>query len=159
MRRPQILCVFAAALIIAASLLPAPARAQADQLHTATAQELAVVKVLLAQQEYWNSGNLVGFVGAYKDSPDTLFIGTTAILHGSVQIFDDYRRQYPNKELMGNLTYSEFSVVPLGENFAACTGKYRLNRSKKNGGNAEGSFSVIMEKTSIGWRIILDHAS
>ena len=45
-----------------------------NPLHTATRQELDIIKVLLAQENAWNNGDLAGFAKGYKDSPDTLFI-------------------------------------------------------------------------------------
>jgi ketosteroid isomerase-like protein len=129
-----------------------------DQLHTASPEELAVVKVLLAQQNAWNSGNLKVFLDGYKDSPQTLFLGSS-VLHGLAEISNDYRRNYPSKESMGTLTYSDFEVRIFTPSFAACTGKYHVDRSKKAGGSSEGLFSVVMEKTSDGWKIVLDHTT
>ena len=50
------------------------ANAQDDQLKTASRQELDITKVLLAQEDAWNKGDLEGFIQGYKNSPDTLFV-------------------------------------------------------------------------------------
>jgi ketosteroid isomerase-like protein len=50
-------------------------------------------------------------------------------------------------------------VHPLSETFAVCLGKYRLDRPKKEGGAAEGLFSLVFEKTDQGWKIVLDHTT
>ena len=55
---------------------------------------------------------------------------------------------------MGTLEQTEVEVRPLGENFALATGKYHLTRAKKHGGDLEGLFTEILEKTKAGWQII-----
>ena len=37
--------------------------------------------------------------------------------------------------------------------------KYHLDRSKKEGGPADGMFSLVLEKTDQGWKIVLDHTT
>jgi hypothetical protein len=34
------------------------------------------------------------------------------------------------------------------------TGKYHLARSRKAGGDVDGTFTEVMEKTTAGWRVI-----
>ena len=60
---------------------------------------------------------------------------------------------------MGTLAYSELEVHTLDENFAVVIGKYHVDRSKKEGGSADGMFSLIFEKTDKGWKIIIDHTT
>ena len=155
-RQASLLLLFAATL----ALSPAHLRAQdtTSPLHTATQQELDVVKVLLAQESAWNHGDLEGFIKSYKKSPDTIFI-THQVLHGVDGLFEEYRRDYPNKAAMGTLSFSQLEVHSLDEKFAVCIGKYELDRSKKDGGHSEGLFSLIFEKTDQGWKIILDHTT
>lgn len=147
---------FASALL-AALLIAMPARSQ-QPLTTVPQQQLDVIKVLLAQEEAWNRGNLEAFAQSYKDSPDTLFI-TNAVNRGFAGLLDAYRRNYPNRAAMGTLTYSGLEVHPLDEHFAVVIGRYNLERGKKDGGNAEGIFSLVLEKTDKGWKIIVDHTT
>jgi uncharacterized protein (TIGR02246 family) len=139
-------------------LLPTILLAQDTPLHTASQQELDVIKVLLKQEAAWNHGDLDTFAQGYKDSPDTLFI-TRQISRGYSGLLDAYKRDYPNKATMGTLTFSELEVHPLDESYAVVIGKYHLDRSKKDGGNAEGIFSLVFEKTDKGWKIIIDHTT
>lgn len=148
---------FASALL-AALLIAMPARSQQQPLTTVPQQQLDVIKVLLAQEEAWNRGNLEAFAQSYKDSPDTLFI-TNAVNRGFAGLLDAYRRNYPNRAAMGTLTYSGLEVHPLDERFAVVIGRYNLERGKKDGGNAEGIFSLVLEKTDKGWKIIVDHTT
>jgi len=155
------LSTMASALVFALLLTPAaPAHAQ-DQpnpLHTATRAELDVVKVVLAQEKAWNDGDLEGYAKGYKDSPDTLFIGKQ-ISRGYAQMLEDYKHNYPTKASMGTLGFSELEVHSLSDTFAICLGKYHLDRSKKEGGPADGLFSLVLEKTDQGWKIVLDHTT
>jgi ketosteroid isomerase-like protein len=129
-----------------------------DPLHTATQQELDIVKVLLAQEAAWNRGDIDGFVQSYKDSPDTIFL-TRQISRGFVGLVEQYHHDYPTKAAMGTLSFSDLEVHPLDDRFAVCIGKYELERSKKDGGHAEGLFSLVLEKTDKGWKIIIDHTT
>jgi ketosteroid isomerase-like protein len=137
------------------------ARAQApgdDPLHTATRQELDVIKVVLAQEKAWNAGDLDGYMKGYKDSPETLFI-SREVAKGFAEILAEYRQDYPSGASMGTLGYSELEVHALSETFAVCIGKYHLERSKKQGGSADGLFSLVLEKTDAGWKIVVDHTT
>ena len=129
-----------------------------DPLHTASRVELDVAKVLLAQEKAWNRGDLEGYAKGYKDSPETLLLGRQ-VLKGYAQILEDYKHTYPTAASMGTLAFSELEVHPLSESFAVCIGKYHLDRTKKEGGPADGVFSLVLEKTDQGWKIVLDHTT
>jgi uncharacterized protein (TIGR02246 family) len=149
-------CLRATALTLA---LLTPAFAQdTNPLHTATRQELDVIKVLVAQEDAWNKGDLASFASSYKDAPDTLFI-THQVSRGYAGLIDEYKHDYPTRAAMGTLAFSELEVRPLDENFAVVIGKYHLDRNKKEGGPAEGIFSLVFEKTDKGWKIIIDHTT
>ncbi len=152
--RPH-LAVVAMALILTA---PFAAFAQDDQLKPVPQEQLDVIKVLLAQEAAWNRGDLDAFTQSYKNSPDTLFV-TSIVNRGFEGMLDAYRHNYPNKAAMGTLSFSELEAHPLDERFAVVIGKYHLDRTKKDGGNAEGLFSLVLEKTDKGWKIIVDHTT
>lgn len=144
------LCLLALALPLAAG----PVLAQgSDQLFTATKQQLAVAKVVLAQEDAWNKGDLNAYLAFYKDAPDT-----QAILNGPVRGLAGIRASmhdtFPNSSSMGTLEQTDVTVRALGDDFALALGKYRLTRPHKNGGDASGSFTEVFEKTTAGWRVI-----
>jgi ketosteroid isomerase-like protein len=145
------------ALLTLAPTTPA-LHAQSTSLKTSTQLELDVVKVLLKQQEAWNRGDLDAFAEAYKNSPDTLFINRQ-IQRGYDSMLAAYHQNYPSRESMGTLTFADLEAHPLGDNFAVCLGRYHLERPKKEGGNAEGMFSLVLEKTPTGWKIVVDHTT
>jgi ketosteroid isomerase-like protein len=146
--------------LFAASLLATPAAHSQDlqALTTASREQLDVVKVLLTQQAAWNQGDIDAFVQTYKDAPDTLMV-THQISHGFAGLVEEYKHDYPTKAAMGTLTFSELEARSLDANFAIVVGKYHLDRARKEGGNAEGVFSVVLEKTDKGWKIVLDHTT
>ncbi len=148
--------IFSLALLLCCTAACLPA--QPPQLHTATREELDVIKLLLKQEAAWNRGDLDTFVQTYKDSPDTLFL-SGRVNHGYAGLLEEYRHDYPNKTAMGTLGFSELEVHGLGDKFALCVGKYHLERGKKEGGPADGLFSLVLEKTDQGWKIILDHTT
>jgi ketosteroid isomerase-like protein len=127
-------------------------------LHTATRTELDVVNVVLAQEKAWNNGDLEGYVKGYKDSPDTLFVGKQ-VSKRYKEILADYEHNYPKRTGMRTLAFSELEVHTLSDTFAVCLGKYRVDRAKIEGGSAEGLFSLVLEKTDVGWKIVLDHTT
>jgi ketosteroid isomerase-like protein len=154
-----VLLLAAGGAALAQAQTQADKQAQADNpLHTATRVELDVAKVVLAQEKAWNRGDLEGYAKGYKDSPETLLLGRQ-ILKGYAQILEDYKHSYPTAASMGTLAFSELEVHPLSESFAICTGKYHLERSKKEGGGADGIFSLVLEKTGEGWKIVLEHTT
>jgi uncharacterized protein (TIGR02246 family) len=137
--------------ILTATLTPAMA-------HAATPTEAAIRNVLSAQVEAWNRGDVVAFMQGYNNSPDTTFVGKT-VAHGYSSILERYRRSYTGKEKMGQLAFSDLDVHPLDAHFAVATGRYHLTRNPGAGGDAQGIFSLVLKKTSTGWKIILDHTS
>ncbi|HEX4154327.1 MAG TPA: DUF4440 domain-containing protein [Acidobacteriaceae bacterium] len=145
------LCAFTA--------LPARTIGQSpNPLFTATRQQLDVVKVILAQRDAWNKGDLNAYLSHYKNAPDT-----QAVLANLVRGFDNiraaYRLNFPNKESMGTIEDSEVEVRALGDNFALATGNYHLTRSRKAGGDVQGTFTELFEKTPAGWQIIFSQST
>lgn len=134
------------------------AGAQQPQLTTVPQLQLDIIKVLLAQEAAWNRGDIEGFSQAYKNSPDTLFV-TNIVNRGFEGMVEAYRREYPNRAAMGTLSFSELEAHPLDERFAVVIGRYHLERTKKDGGNSDGVFSLVLEKTEKGWKIIVDHTT
>ena len=124
---------------------------------TAKAQNPArAIKALLQRQAMdWNRGDMDAFATGYKNSPDILFIGKT-VAQGYAGMLAGYKAHYANREAMGQLTFSELAVQPLDAHFATATGHFHLERTAKGGGNANGHFLLVLEKTPAGWKIVRD---
>jgi ketosteroid isomerase-like protein len=120
-----------------------------------TAPAQAIRAVLDKQVVDWNRGDLDAFATGYKNSPDILFIGAK-ISRGYAQMLDTYRNGYSTKEKMGVLSFTGLEVQPLDERFATVTGNFHLERTADGGGNADGYFLLVFEKTAAGWKIVRD---
>ena len=148
-------------LLLGSTLLLLPVRLHAQEgtvMRVLPQAELDVVKVLTMQERAWNEGDMAGFLSGYKKSPETTFIGET-IQHGSDMLAQRYHATYPTKEAMGTLSFSDLEPRMLDEHYAIVTGHFHLERPRKAGGEARGVFSLVLEKTDAGWRIVLDHTS
>ena len=131
---------------------------QVDKLYTASRQQLEAVKIVLAQEAAWNRGDVDAFLSRFKDDPETQIMMGNSV-RGLEKIHAAFRLNYPNREAMGTIGYSDVEARELGENFALATGKYHLERSKKAGGSVDGTFTEVMEKTPEGWMIIFSETT
>jgi uncharacterized protein (TIGR02246 family) len=129
-----------------------------DQMYTASREQLDVTKALLAQEAAWNKGDLDGYLSYFKDAKDTEAM-LNGPVHGLSSIRLAYRATFPNAQSMGQLEQSEVEVRELGPNFALAIGKYRLARSKHSGGDAQGTFTDVFEKTDAGWKLIFSETA
>jgi ketosteroid isomerase-like protein len=146
------------ALMLACACAATAHAQQPDQLFTATREQLDVTKALLAQAAAWNKGDMDAYVAFYKNAPDTV-----AMLAGPVRGVDSIRAafhaNFPNAASMGTLEESSVEVRAMGDNFALATGKYHLDRAKKSGGDVDGGFTEIFEKTPDGWKVIFSETT
>jgi uncharacterized protein (TIGR02246 family) len=115
----------------------------------------AIKAVLNRQVADWNRGDLDAFATGYKNSADILFIGSR-VEHGYAGMLAGYKAHYPTREAMGTLSFSELAVQPLDERLATVTGEFHLVRTTAGGGNANGYFLLVVEKTAAGWKIVRD---
>ena len=116
----------------------------------------AEIKSMLERQVTdWNRGDVDAFATGYKNSPDILFIGAH-VSRGYAAMLAGYKARYPTREAMGTLSFKGLEVQALDERFATATGKFRLQRSAKVGGEAQGHFLLVLEKTPSGWKIVRD---
>ena len=120
------------------------------------AHEAQAIRAVLDKQVVdWNRGDIEAFATTYKNSPDILFIGSR-MNRGYAQMLEGYRKAYPTREKMGTLKFTELDVQPLDERFATTTGRFHLDRTAAAGGNVDGFFLLVLEKTPAGWKIVRD---
>lgn len=138
------------ALLMASLPMLAPATLAAQ-----SPDEKAIRAVMDKQVADWNRGDIDAFATGYKNSPDILFMGVK-IHHGYAEMLANYKANYGNRAKMGTLSFSELEVQPLDAHFATATGRFHLVRSDADGGNADGFYLLVYEKTPEGWKIIRD---
>jgi uncharacterized protein (TIGR02246 family) len=123
------------------------------------ADDVAAIRAELAREAAaWNRGDLDGFLAGYERAATTTMIGSRP-LRGWDAIAAMYRDKYGDKARMGQLTFGDLEVRPLGADFAVVVGRWALARDAAGGGPAGGWFTLTLRRTSDGWRIILDHTS
>lgn len=145
--RPLLLLLAAAVF-----LLPLSASAQTS------GDSAAIITVLNKSAADWNRGDIDTFATSYKNSPDILFIGRT-ISRGYQQMVATYKRNYASRAQMGTLNFTQLEVQPLDARFATVTGHFHLERTQAGGGNANGYFLLVFEKTPAGWKIVRDDST
>lgn len=127
--------------------------------------ETAIRAVMSEQQDAWNRGDVAGFMQGYEDSPDTAFVGATAVGKGFQPILENYKKSYTNAAQMGRLTFSHLDVRLLpgscgAVEYAVVTGNFHLDRTQKGiATKDDGIFSLVWHKGPNGWKIVLDHTS
>jgi ketosteroid isomerase-like protein len=141
------------ALVLFAALA---ALATSPFLQAQNPTEAQAIRTVLDKQVIdWNRGDLESFATGYKNSPDILFMGSK-ISRGYAQMLNTYRTNYSDKEKMGTLSFTALEVQPLDEHFATVTGNFHLERTAAGGGNTDGYFLLVVEKTPAGWKIVRD---
>ena len=127
---------------------------------TAFAEDKAaepIRKILTAQSDAWNKGDLDGFLETYWKSEDLVFFSGGTISKGHKAVADRYAKRYKaeGKE-MGKLEFIGLEVEMLGKDTAFARGKWKLEMKAEK---PEGLFTLILKKTSDGWKIVHDHTS
>ena len=122
------------------------------------AQEKEIVAMLQQSVADWNRADIPAFMRCYEDSADTTFV-SKAVVKGTAAVRERYRTAYPTPEHMGKLTFSELVARLVSPGTAIVTGRFRLERTDKGGGPAQGIFTLVVRKSAAGWRIIHDHTT
>lgn len=127
-------------------------------VHAQPDKAVKEVKALLHQQsEDWNKGDLEAFMQGYWKSDKLQFIGSRGVTYGWQQTLDNYKKGYPDKATMGQLSFDLIDVTKQSRNVVSVTGKFMLAREKMD--DANGHFLLIVKKIKGKWLIIADHTS
>ena len=133
---------------------------QAPRLRAASEERqsdrAAITKILDAQQNNWNQGNVDAFLEGYWHSPDLTFSGSGGIARGWDGVLARYKNNYPDRATMGQLDFSNLEFRFLGKDAALVLGHWHLARAQ---GDVGGVFSLVWRRFPEGWRIIHDHTS
>ncbi len=141
----------------ATELRSAQAPLKASRLATdRVADRAAITAVLQAQQAAWNRGDVIAFLEGYWKSPELTFSGSSGVARGFDGVLARYKKNYPDREAMGELQFSGLEFRFLGPDAALVLGKWHLKRAT---GDIGGVFSLVWQKFPEGWKIIHDHTS
>ena len=115
-------------------------------------------RVLDAQVDAWNRGDLEGYMAGYWKSPELTFFSGGTITKGWQPTLERYRKRYQREgREMGRLDFSEVEYQQLGPESVMVRGRWHL--VMKDGKEPKGLFTVILRKLPEGWRIVHDHSS
>jgi len=118
--------------------------------------ENAILSSMKQSQEYWNSGDLRGFMHNYWESDSLKFIGKNGITYGWQASLDRYLTSYPDKSKQGTLNFDFLHLEAVGQGNYFQVGKYTQFREHDT---LSGHFSLLWKKIDGEWKIIVDHSS
>jgi len=113
-------------------------------------------QVILKQQKAWNNGNIEGYMQGYHKSDSLRFASGGNVSYGWQTTLDRYQKGYPDKTIMGKLTFSAIDIEMISETAALVFGKWELEREKDH---PHGLFTLVFRLTDDGWKIVHDHTS
>jgi ketosteroid isomerase-like protein len=116
----------------------------------------AILNVLHIQEQAWNRADIDGFMQGYWKSDSLLFVGKTAPTYGWQTTLEHYKATYPDKDAMGQLTFTILQVKVLDPTNAFVLGGWQLKRAKDAPG---GYFTLWFRKIDGEWKIVCDHTS
>ena len=115
-----------------------------------------VLKVLEDQRQAWNRGDINNYMRGYWKSDSLVFVGKAAPVYGWQGTLDRYKKSYPDKAAMGELTFDIIEVKILDNHNAFVLGGWHLKREKDAPG---GYFTLWFRKVNGEWKIVCDHTS
>ena len=119
--------------------------------------EKTISEIMRKQQECWNKGDIECFMQNYWHDDSLRFVGKEKINYGWQKTFDNYKKSYPTKEDMGELTFTLEEVKVFTASEAYVLGKWYLKIKEKE--NIGGYFSLLWRKIDGKWVIVSDHTS
>ncbi|QSX37249.1 YybH family protein [Shewanella sedimentimangrovi] len=115
-----------------------------------------VMALLRQQQAAWNQGSIDDYMAGYWHSDNLRVVSGDRFRYGWESVRAAYRKHYPTREAMGQLTFSQVDIKILGNDAALIVGRWSLMRERDN---PSGAFSLLLEKIDERWVITHDHSS
>lgn len=122
----------------------------------AQSERIQILDILEKQRLAWNDYDLEGYMKGYLKTDSLLFVGRSGPKYGWEVTLESYKKGYPDKAAMGKLFFDIKEVRLLEKEHAFVLGAWNVKREQDE---LKGWFTLILKKTSDGWRIIADHSS
>lgn len=121
-------------------------------------ERAAIRDLLMRQQDAWNAGDIEAFMEDYVKSDTLRFTSGASVRYGWDAALDRYYNTYPDRDAMGQLTFSDLSIDVLSEEWASVFGAWNL---KREGDYADigGRYTLLMHCGPEGWKVLYDHTS
>ncbi len=119
--------------------------------------DAAIAAFLERSAHDWNYGTLDDFMRGYENSPDTLYVSSSSVIHGYAAIRAHYASRYGNdRSSRGVLSFSDPLQRTFGSDDAVVVAHWHL--ALRDGGRLTGIFSLVLHRSAAGWRIVVDHS-
>ena len=118
--------------------------------------ESSIRQMLTEQTKSWNSGDLESFMQPYWKSDSLMFVGKSGVVWGWQPTLDNYKKGYPNRDAMGQLSFDILVVKKLSPEYYHVTGKWMLKRTI---GDVSGHYTLLVRRIKGEWKIVYDHSS
>src|SRR5258708_1212502 len=107
----------------------------------------------------WSAGDLDEFMECYENCADTIYLTATRIVAGYAEIRSMYAQRFGagSDRSMGILGVKVMRVTLLGAEHALAVGSISLEGLAASREDHKGVCSLILRKTTRGWRISADH--
>jgi ketosteroid isomerase-like protein len=128
----------------------------AQAAETVPAASTEILRILQAQAEAWNRGDIDAFMQTYAPVDDLRFASGGTVTYGWKPTLQRYKQRYPNRAAMGTLAFSGLTVTELSPDAALVFGHWQLTRATDT---PHGLFTLLVRRTPAGWRIFADHTS
>ena len=114
-----------------------------------------LIQVVNKQSDAWNRGDLVEFMAPYWNDERLTFSSSGKTKRGWKATLKNYQKNYPDRETMGMLTFSDLETQELGSDAILMLGSWHLKRKEP----AQGNFSLVWKRIDTKWVIVHDHSS
>ena len=132
-------------------------RAELEETETGPGLDARVRTMLTSSAAGWNRGDLDAFMAVYKQDSQTTYVGGSGLRRGYEAIRQRYAPRFRPGAGRDSLRFEDLTVRRVGEDVAVGVARWVLHR----GGEVTGSgpFTLVLEHTGEGWRIVHDHSS
>jgi ketosteroid isomerase-like protein len=122
-----------------------------------TKDEQQILSILDAQSKAWNEGKIDVFMKGYWKNDSLVFVGSRGLTYGHKATLENYYKSYPNRDAMGQLTFTILKLNHISSDSYFVIGKWFLKREKN--GDVGGHFTLLWKKINGEWVIVADHSS
>ncbi|MEL6191250.1 MAG: nuclear transport factor 2 family protein [Bacteroidota bacterium] len=122
----------------------------------AKADSTDIMAVFDMQEKAWNEGDIPAFMEGYWKSEQLVFTGSNGPVYGWQNTFERYKKSYPDRTIMGTLSFDIVNMRAVTDEVALVIGKFYLKRDIED---ASGYFTLVWQKFNGKWLIISDHTS
>ena len=128
----------------------------AINLYAQRSQSDLILKLLEDQRQAWNRGDINEYMQGYNQSDSLLFVGKNGPQYGWNNTLENYKKSYPSKSAMGNLSFDIKEIKMISADHAFILGAWHLKREKDE---PKGYFTLLIKKIKGQWKVITDHSS